>query len=82
MPKAKVSVTIDEALLRQCEKSGRGVGRSEMFEDALSRWLYDERRKRLEDEVEVYYASLSRADKRAEARWSESAHRFLGETWK
>jgi metal-responsive CopG/Arc/MetJ family transcriptional regulator len=81
MAKTRVSVTVDESLLRQCERVGRASNRSELFEQALARWLRDRRRQLLEEETERYYAALT-ADERAEdAEWAALSARALGERW-
>jgi metal-responsive CopG/Arc/MetJ family transcriptional regulator len=82
MPKAKVSVTVDGALLRQCDRVSRGASRSEVFEQALRGWLRSVRQAGLEKEVERYYAGLGHAERADDAEWSGLASRALGETWK
>jgi len=80
--KAKISVTIDQALIDACDKVAPKASRSEIVQAALGRWLRDRRRLALEDEIEHYYASLD-ADERAEdARWAEAGAQAIGETWK
>ena len=81
MAKARVSVTVDRVLLRQCDVVARGATRSQVFEQALERWLRDLRQKSLEEEVERYYSSLSRAEKAEDSEWAGLASRVLGETW-
>lgn len=82
MPKAKVSVTVDQALLRECDRLAGAESRSELFEQALRGWLRSARRKRLEEEVERYYGSLSGTDRAEDAGWAGLAYRTLGETWR
>ena len=81
MAKAKVSVTVDRSLLRQCDRVARGATRSELFEQALEKWLRNVRRKSLEEEVERYYSSLSKAERAEDSEWAGLAPRVLGETW-
>lgn len=82
MTKAKVSVTVDGALLRQCDRAARGASRSQVFEEALARWLRAVKRKGLEDEVERYYGSRSTAERAEDSEWAGLAPRVLGEIWK
>jgi metal-responsive CopG/Arc/MetJ family transcriptional regulator len=79
--KAKISVTVDSSLLRQCDRVAPGVTRSEVFERALKGWLRNARQKSLEDDIERYYSSLSKAERAEDADWSRLAPRVLGETW-
>ena len=81
MAKAKVSVTVDRSLLQKCDRVAHGATRSEVFEQALERWLRTARRKALEEEVERYYSSLSKAERAEDSEWADLAPRLLGETW-
>ena len=81
MAKAKVSVTVDASLLRRCDRVARGATRSEVFEHALEEWLRNVRQRSLEDEVERYYSSLSKAERAEDSKWAGLAPRVLGETW-
>jgi metal-responsive CopG/Arc/MetJ family transcriptional regulator len=81
MAKARVSVTVDRALLKRCDRVARGATRSQVFERALERWLRDLRQRSLEEEVERYYASLSRAEQVEDSEWAGVASRALGEAW-
>jgi metal-responsive CopG/Arc/MetJ family transcriptional regulator len=81
MPKARVSVTVDRVLLRRCDRVARGATRSQVFEQALARWLRDVRQRSLEEEIERYYAASSPADRAEDAEWATLASRVLGETW-
>lgn len=69
MPKAKVSVTVEDSLLRQVDRMARGASRSEVFE--LTRWLRNRRRERLEEEIELYYRSLGAAEREEDSAWAE-----------
>lgn len=82
MPKAKVSVTVERSLLRECDRVARGASRSEVFERALARWLREVRRKSLEDEIERYYSSLAAAEREEDAAWAALSAGALGRTWK
>jgi metal-responsive CopG/Arc/MetJ family transcriptional regulator len=81
MAKAKVSVTVDRSLLRKCDRVARGASRSEVFERALERWLLDLRRRSLDEDVERYYSSLTKAERAEDSEWAGIAPRVLGETW-
>jgi len=70
MAKAKVSVTIEERLLRRALDLGRGKTRSAVIEGALAQWVRSRRKQRLDDEVERYYAELSAAERDEDERWA------------
>lgn len=59
----------------------RGATRSQVFEQALERWLRDLRERSLEEEIERYYSSLSQAEQTEDSEWAGLASRALGETW-
>ena len=81
MAKARVSVTVDRVLLRKCDRVARGASRSQVFEQALERWLRDLRRRSLEEKIERHYSSLSAAERAEDSEWAGLASRVLGETW-
>ncbi len=82
MPKARVSVTVEGALLQQVDQMARGASRSEVVSDALGGWLLNQRRERLEEEVELYYRSLGPAEREEDAAWAEFSGQTLGESWR
>ena len=71
MPKAKVSITVEQAVLRKAMALGRGKSRSEVFESALTQWVRSRSRGALDREIERYYASLTDEERREDARWSK-----------
>jgi metal-responsive CopG/Arc/MetJ family transcriptional regulator len=82
MGKAKISVTIERSLVRDCDRFARGTSRSEVVERALARWLRERRRRSLEDEIEQYYASLGAKERAEDAEWAGLGSRALGEIWR
>jgi len=82
MPKTKVSVTIEGALLQQVERMASGASRSEVVEIALASWVRNRRRERLEEEIEIYYRSLGAAENEEDASWADLSGRLLGESWR
>ena len=81
MTKARVSITVNRVLLRRCDRVAPGATRSQVFAQALERWLRDRRQRSLEAEIERYYSSLSRAQQAEDSTWAGLAARVLGETW-
>ena len=71
----------ESSLLQKCDRVARGATRSQVFEQALARWLRHVRQRSLEEEIERYYESLSKADRAEDAEWAGLAPRVLGETW-
>jgi metal-responsive CopG/Arc/MetJ family transcriptional regulator len=75
MAKARVSVTVDRVLLRRCDRVARGASRSQVFEQALERWLRDLCQRSLEEEVECHYSSLSGDERAEDSEWAGLASR-------
>jgi metal-responsive CopG/Arc/MetJ family transcriptional regulator len=82
MPKTKISVTVDTALVERLDHLEIDATRSEIVEMALAQWLRDARRQALEEEIEKYYTGLTERDKEEDAEWAGLASSALGETWK
>jgi hypothetical protein len=70
MAKAKVSVTVEEGVLRRALALARGKTRSEVFERALEQWVRARGRERLDREIERYYTSLTDEERREGDRWA------------
>jgi len=70
MPKAKVSVTLEVKLLQSAMKLARGRTRSDVVQSALAQWVRLRSREQLDREIEVYYGSLSDAERHEDERWA------------
>ena len=82
MPKTKISVTVEQSLIRECDRLSPGTSRSEAVEKALAVWLRERRRQSLEDEIERYYVSLSEKERKEDSRWADLGSRSLRDVWK
>jgi hypothetical protein len=73
--KVKISISIDAALLANVDRyaAANHVTRSAALERWLSQVSHRDRLTRLEEETAAYYDSLSAADKRDDAEWTEFA---------
>jgi metal-responsive CopG/Arc/MetJ family transcriptional regulator len=81
MPKTKVSVTIDQSLLERVDRVTNGTSRSEIFEQALKRWLNDRRRHDLEEQIDAYYQDRETQEADEDRAWAELSGRQIGKTW-
>lgn len=71
--KIKVSLTLDERVVEAVDRAageGPRPNRSEVVERALRTWLRSERHRRLDEEIEAYYADLSAAEQAEDAAWA------------
>ena len=82
MGKTKISVTIDESVVKQVDRLAGDDSRSEIVEHALRRWLVDSRRKQNEDAIAAYYADRSEEDRLEDEEWAAVGARHLESTWK
>ena len=82
MGKTKISVTIDESVVRQVDRLAGGDSRSQVIERALKRWLVESRSKENEDAIAQYYADRSEEDRREDEEWAALSARHLESTWK
>ena len=53
--KTKISVMVDDTLLREVDKLAHGRKRSEVFENALAAWVRRHRQVQLDQAIEAYY---------------------------
>ena len=82
MGKTKISVTIDESVVRRVDRLAGGASRSVIIERALRRWLVETRRKLNEDAIAAYYADRSEEDRQEDEEWAAVSARHLESTWK
>jgi len=82
MSKAKISITVDAAVLAKVDRVCEGRSRSDVVERALRRWLVEQRRQQLENEIEAYYADSSPEERREDRDWARASAHGLAERWK
>jgi hypothetical protein len=69
--KAKVSVTVDRALLREADRLAGAMSRSQVFEHALAAWVRRKGLAELDRAIERYYRSQTAAERREDEAWAE-----------
>lgn len=83
-PKAKITVTLSPDVVRQLDTlldlSGN-PSRSLLVEEALRRWLQEHAQKQIERQVEEYYRSLSKAERKEDEAWSKTSARSAKHIW-
>ena len=83
-PKIKVTVTLSHDLVRKLDElldAPEASSRSQLVEEALRRWLYDQVKEELERQTEEYYHSLSEAERKEDRQWSKIAGRSAKRLW-
>ena len=81
MSKAKLSVTVDSRLVEELDELARDSSRSRVVEQALTSWLRERRRRRLENAIERYYADMAPKERAEDAEWAELAAESLDRSW-
>ncbi|MBZ0168988.1 hypothetical protein MELA_00858 [Candidatus Methylomirabilis lanthanidiphila] len=83
-PKFKVTVTLSPDVVHQLDailSSPEAGSRSRLVEEALRQWLHDHARRELERQIEQYYRSLSKDERKEDRQWSRLAARSAGRLW-
>lgn len=82
--KTKVTVTLSSDLVRKLDEllgTPEPSSRSQLVEEALRRWLYDEAKEELERQTEAYYHSLSGAERKEDRQWSKATAHSAKHLW-
>ncbi|HYV42008.1 MAG TPA: hypothetical protein VEO02_09495 [Thermoanaerobaculia bacterium] len=82
MTRIKISVTVDQSLVRELDRFSAGSSRSQIVEKALAGWFRERRRLSLEDEIERHYHSLRPSETAEDREWADLAARSLSKIWK
>lgn len=81
MPKTKISVTVDSALVERVDQLNTDASRSEIVELALERWLRSQKFDSLNRAVEEYYKELTNSEQNEDAEWAALSASMVDETW-
>jgi metal-responsive CopG/Arc/MetJ family transcriptional regulator len=83
-PKSKITVTLSPDVVRQLDAlldSPESRSRSRLVEEALRRMLEEHAQKKIERQVEDYYRSLSKAERKENKAWSKTSARSAKHLW-
>ena len=79
--KAKVSVTVDQTLLREVDRLAGRMTRSQVFEHALAAWVRRRGQAELDQAIERYYRSLTAAERREDDSWASLGDEVVRRGW-
>ena len=79
--KKKISVTVQIELLDEVECIAGTLSRSAVFEQALASWLRQQRKTKLDLEIERYYRSLTEEERSEDAAWAALGDEAIQENW-
>ena len=83
-PKSKITVTLSPDVVRQLDAlldSPENRSRSRLVEEALRRMLEEQTQKEIDRQVEDYYRSLSKAERKEDKAWSKTSARSAKRLW-
>lgn len=79
--KLKVSVTIDQRVLREAERLAGDTTRSQLIERALAAWVRGRARAALDASIEAYYRTRTDDDARDDADWAAAGDEAVRTRW-
>jgi metal-responsive CopG/Arc/MetJ family transcriptional regulator len=82
--KTKITVTLSPDVVRQLDalvETPEARSRSQIVEEALRQWLEKNFQRKLEQQTEEYYRSLSPAEQEEDREWSTIASEAAKRVW-
>lgn len=76
-----MSVTVQEDLLEEVDRTAGTLSRSAVFEQALVSWLRERRQANLDQAIERYYRSLGEEEQVEDSEWSALGDDTVRERW-
>ena len=83
--KIKVTASLDADLVKAIDgylKESKAQSRSQLIEGVIRSWLMDQKKKKLEGEIEQYYLSLSDGERNEDQEWTDVAAKSIHHLWK
>jgi len=83
--KVKVTASLDPGLVKAIDgylKESKIRSRSQLIEDVIRSWLMEQKKRKLESEIEQYYLSLSDGERREDQEWTDIAAQSIHHLWK
>jgi predicted transcriptional regulator len=79
--KAKVSITVDRALLREIDRLAGRASRSRVFEDALAAWVRRKGQAELDRAIERYYQAQNVDERADDEAWASAGDDTVRTSW-
>jgi metal-responsive CopG/Arc/MetJ family transcriptional regulator len=83
--KVKVTASLDPDLVKAIDgylKESKVRSRSQLIEDVIRSWYMEQKKKKLECEIEQYYLSLSDEERKEDQEWTDIAAQSIHHLWK
>lgn len=83
MRKAKLTVTISGDVVNEIDEIAKGkkTPRSQVMEEILRDWLMKSKKREIEKDIEAYYLSLSKTEKKEDREWTAISAESAKRTW-
>ena len=82
---AKISITtsLNSELVKFIDRfiKVKNQSRSQFIEDVLRKWCNEQKKKKLENQIEDYYLSLSREEREEDHQWSKITVQYTRKLW-
>ena len=79
--KTKISVMVDDTLLREVDKLAHGRKRSEVFANALAAWVRRHRQVQLDQAIEAYYRTQGARERGEDQSWAALGDETVRREW-
>jgi metal-responsive CopG/Arc/MetJ family transcriptional regulator len=82
--KVKVTASLDADLVKAIDgylKVSEARSRSQLIEDVIRSWLTEQKKIKLESEIEQYYRSLSEKERKEDQEWTDIAAQSVDKIW-
>ena len=84
LTKVKVTASLNAQLVKDLDeflKESKSRSRSQLIEDVLSKWQIEQKKLKLESQIEKYYLSLTDEERKEDRQWSETAAKSARHLW-
>ena len=82
--KVKVTASLDPDLVKAIDgylKESKARSRSQLIEDVIRSWHMEQKKRKLECEIEKYYLSLSDGERKEDQEWTDIAAQSIHHLW-
>lgn len=82
--KVKVTASLNPVLVREIDelvKETNAGSRSQLIEHALEKWCREQKKRKIDRQIEAYYLSLSNDERQEDHDWDQIAAESAASAW-
>ena len=81
--KIRITTSLNAELVKFIDRfvKAKNRSRSQFIEDVLGKWYNEQKKKKLENQIEDYYLSLSREEREEDHEWSKITAQYAHKLW-